>query len=303
MKIKYIKLGIGGGWEKTCLLEQQTVRLGYESPHHQASLNGQWDEVFNYWLQARNGHSGAASRDVNQIREFYELDETDIWITFYKRKLYWCHAYKDVEELSDGSRIRRVIGSWSSTSKNGKTLSIDNLDGRITKVQAFRGTICGVELPDYLMRKINDQVQPEVLATQRALDSLQNNIEELIKGLWWGDFELLIDLIFSKSGWLRVSVLGKQEKDIDLDIFSPISQKRALVQVKSTASISDIKRYRESWAEYEQYDEMYYIFHTFNGALNEYFNNDPRILLWDISKIASLVIETGLVQWLITKRS
>ena len=78
MKIRYIKLGDGGKWERYCIEEQQTLRLGYESPHHQESLNGEWDTVRNFWLSARNGYQGAASRDLNQIRDFYELSETDI---------------------------------------------------------------------------------------------------------------------------------------------------------------------------------------------------------------------------------
>ena len=43
---------------------------------------------------------------------------------------------------------------------------------------------------------------------------LKEKVENLIQGLWWNDFELLVDLIFAKSGWQRVSVLGKTE-DVD----------------------------------------------------------------------------------------
>lgn len=114
MKTRCIKLGDGGNWERYCIEEQQAPRLGYESPHHQESLRGDWDTVRYFWLSARNGNKGAASRDLNQIRDFYELLESDIWITFYRRKMYWCHAQKEVHELEDGSRIRNVIGSWVS---------------------------------------------------------------------------------------------------------------------------------------------------------------------------------------------
>ncbi|TNI86544.1 restriction endonuclease [Aeromonas allosaccharophila] len=303
MKIRYIKLGDGGKWERYCIEEQQVLRLGYESQHHQESLDGDWDTVRNFWLSARKGNNGAASRDLNQIRDFYELSEVDIWITFYRRKMHWCHAHKEVHELEDGSRIRKVIGSWSCVDKNGSPLSIENIDGRITKVQGYRGTICGVELPEYLLRKINGEVQPEIQSTKEALDALKRNIEDLIKGLWWNDFELLVDLIFSQSGWQRISVLGKTEKDIDLDVFSPVSQKRAFVQVKSTTTAEQIQSYREIFSQHHQYDEMYFVFHTFSGSLKNLSIDDPRVTLWDISRVAELVINAGLIDWLLAKRA
>lgn len=303
VKIRYIKLGNGGKWESSCIEQEQTLRLGYESPYHQESLKGDWDSVFDYWLKARSGNRGAAARDLNQIRDFYELKESDIWITFYKRKLYWCHAHENVHQLEDGSRIRKVFGSWSCEDKNGAPLSIENIDGRITKVQGFRGTICGVELPEYLQRKIDGETQPEIQATKDALAALKHNVENLIKGLWWNDFELLVDHIFSQSGWQRISVLGKTEKDIDLDVFSPITQKRAFVQVKSTTTANQIESYQEIFNQYHQYDEMYFVFHTFSGDLGKLSIKDPRVAVWDISRVADLVINAGLIGWLLAKRT
>lgn len=303
MKIRYIKLGDGGKWERYCIEEQQVLRLGYESPHHQESLDGDWDTVRKFWLSARKGNNGAASRDINQIRDFYELLESDIWITFYRRKMYWCHAHKEIYELEDGSRIRKVIGSWSCFDQNGNPLSIENIDGRITKVQGYRGTICGVELPEYLLRKINGELQPEIQSTKEALEYLKRNIESLIKGLWWNDFELLVDLIFSQSGWQRISVLGKTEKDIDLDVFSPVTQKRAFVQVKSTTTVNQIQSYREIFSQHHQYDEMYFVFHTLSGSLENLSIDDPRVAVWDISRVAELVINAGLIDWLLAKRT
>ena len=301
MKIKFIKLGNNGSWEKSCIEIENTIRLGYESPYHEECLNGKWESVRQFWLDARRGEQGAATRDVNQIKEFYELSESDIWVTFYKRKMYWCHAQKDVQQLADGSRVRKVLGSWSCEDKSGRPLTIENIDGRITKVQGFRGTICGVELPEYLLRRINGEPQPEVEQTRKSLDALKANVESLIKGLWWNDFELLVDLIFSKSGWQRISVLGKTEKDIDLDVFSPVTQKRAFVQVKSTANAAQIKEYYESFSQYGQYSEMYFVFHTLAGT--DIGISDPKVHLWDISRVAELVIHAGLVDWLITKRT
>jgi len=301
-KIRFIKLGEGGEWEQSCLSES-TIRLGYHSPHHQDSLNRNWNAVRQFWLNIRNGNEGAATRDTNQIRDFYELKETDVWITFYKKKLYWCRAAGDVIELNDQSRIRNVIGSWSSTDINGKALRIENIDGRVTKVQGFRGTICSIDLQDYLVKKINGLAIPEVEKTKASLEMLRADVEELVKGLWWHDFELLIDLVFSKAGWQRFSVLGKTEKDVDLDVYSPSTQKRAFVQIKSTTTRSEILSYINTYQEYEQFNEMYFVYHTCHADLSDIETLYPNVHLWGLKRVAGLVVNAGLAEWLINKRT
>jgi hypothetical protein len=302
MKFRFIKLGRKGAWEQSCINEN-TIRLDYISPYHKESLSGDWDAVHKCWLDKRKGNKSTATSDVRQIKDFYDLEESDVWITFYKRNMYWCRASKEVIELDDGSRIRRVIGEWSNKNKAGDILSIENIDGRVTKVQGYQGTICEVKKTDYLLRKINGEVQPEIENTQAALIDLKEHISTLITGLWWNDFELLIDLIFSKLGWQRISVLGKTEKDIDLDVFSPVNQKRAFVQIKSSSNYKEAEKYCALFSTYEQYDEMYFVYHTFKGSKKDIEENYPRVHFWDISRISDLVINAGLIDWLIAKRT
>lgn len=301
--IRYIKLGEQGRWEESCI-NDSTIRLGYESHLHTESISKQWDLVREFWLKERNGDVGTTTRDINQIRDFYELSENDIWITFHKRKLYWCQAKAEVTELSDRSRIRKTIEPWSCKDKNGKELKIENLDGRLTKVQGFRGTICGVQMNDYLIRKINGEKISEVEETKSNLIKLKTNISHLIKGLWWHDFELLVELVFSKSGWQRYSVLGKTEKDLDLDLYSPITKKRAFVQIKSSTDFSAFTKYVETFKNYNQFQEMYYVYHTsIDHQKNIITNEAENIFTLDCDDIAELVITTGLIDWLIEKRS
>lgn len=303
-EIRFIKLGEKGKWEKECI-EKNTLRLGYESTHHDDCVRGDWDAVWKHWQQERNGNNATASSDMRQIRDFYELKKEDYWVTFYQRKMYWCQAEEMVEKLGDGSRSRKVIGSWQCADRKGNPLLIDNVDGRITKVQGFRGTICGVEMPDYLILKINGDVQPEVVAALNAVKELKTTINQLIKGLWWGDFELLVELIFSRSGWQRVSVLGKQEKDIDIDLYSPVSGKRAFVQVKSNTDLQEMKKYYDDFRNYRNvgvFQEMFYAYHT--GPDKKTCGiADPDISFFDLEKITELVIQTGLIDWVISKRS
>lgn len=297
--VRFIKLGEKGRWEKSCI-DEGTIRLGFRSNQHQESLTKQWALVRAHWLVERNGQEGEATKDLNEIRAFYELPNTTLWITIYNRLLYWCFAGESVEELPDGSRIRRTLGGWSCETLKGEKLHVANLDGRVSKVQGYRRTICAVEREEYLLRKIQGFQQPEVADAEAAFEVLCQRAAALIEGLWWRDFELLADLIFARAGWQRVAVLGKTEKDIDLDLLSPITNKRAFVQVKSEADFTALRQSIEAYRGNSVYDEMYFVVHT---------TSDDRVLgcaeagvtVLGLRKLAELSINAGLMSWLIKK--
>ena len=154
------------------------------------------------------------------------------------------------------------MDGWSWEDLKGNVLTVENVDGRLTKVQGYRGTICSVEQSDYLVRKINGIEQPDVKAARKNLASLQSSVETLIQGLWWKDFELLVDLVFANSGWQRISVLGQTDKDLDLDVFSPVNNRRAFIQVKSEATKAVFKSSVARFKEMPQFHEMYFVVHT-----------------------------------------
>lgn len=302
--VRYIKLGEKGIWEKSCI-EEGTVRLGYDSPHHQDSLAGRWELVFDYWFNFRTGdhRTRTAKRDIKQVRDFYELDSNTIWFTFYNRKLWWCFAQPEVIELEDLSRIRQTVNGWSSTDINGRDLTIQNLDGRLTQVQGFRGTICSVEkMKSYLVRRINGLTPVEVIEAEEQLAGLTQTIKSLVHGLHWKDFELLTDLIFSQEGWQRTSDLGKTEKSIDLDMFSPVTRRRAFVQVKSKGDLNTLQETIDAFESMDGFDELFFVIHSPHQSLRSYTSPDRRINVIDDERIAELVINAGLVNWLINKR-
>ena len=311
--IRFIKLGVNGCWEEKSITKENVIRLGYEfkpeTNMHEECLNDRWDKCREYCLENWTKDSGAATRHVNQIRDFYTLDENTLWITFYGRKLYWAFCDSTVHLDEDQTRWRKVKsngGTWSCLDRNGKELTIDNLDGRVTKVQAYRGTICGVEMEDYLIRRINGEVIEEITEAENSYDTLINSVEKLIKGLWWSDFELLTDLVFSKLGWQRYSVLGKTEKGIDLDLYSPSTQKRVFVQIKSYTDRKQLDEYVSKFqSEYKNYgySEMYYVYHSGLENIDEKQYQDKEVKLINSRKMAELVISAGLVKWLIKKRS
>lgn len=156
-------------------------------------------------------------------------------------------------------------------------------------------------MTNYLKHKINGIESAEVKKAAEALKVLSESLLVLIKSLNAKDFELLVDLTFNRLGWQRYSVLGKTEKDIDLDIYLPAANKRAFVQIKSNTNKKQILEYIEKYQRYENYKEFYFIYHTCNDDVSDIPNDE--IYLIDGVRMANLVIQAGLIGWLINKCS
>ncbi|MDP2366472.1 MAG: hypothetical protein Q8M94_22185 [Ignavibacteria bacterium] len=300
-KALFIKLGEGGKWEQDCIENKNTIRLGFNNPFHDKCINGNWDILEEYWSKQKKT-KGKATETVNQIKKFYTSPKDILWITFFNRKLYWCFAHSKVHILADGSRVRKVDGVWNSEDVNGNQLFVDNLSGKLTKVQGFQGTICSVKEFDYLMNKINCIKLPMIQNAEKALLNLKLSLKPLIQSLSWKDFELLVDLIFTSSGWQRISLLGKTEKYIDIELFSPVNNKRAFVQIKSQSSFNDFESYKNNFKNMKQYDEMYYVVHTPDKKLDS-IKKEKNIEVVALDRITELVINSGLINWLLKKAS
>ncbi len=295
-KAYFIKLGRGGGWEKDCI-EDGLLRLGFNNPFHKHCVKGHYDSL-RHWLERKGKSKGVVTATVNQVKTFYEANERVLWITFYQRKLWWGFAAPGIEQLEDGSRIRSVESGWSSTDTAGNVFSVDRISGRLTKVQMFQGTICRVKESRYLRERINGNVPAEVAEAQERLSALIDAVLPLIKLLTWKDFELLVDLLFVNAGWKRVGVLGKTEKDIDLDLLMPVNGRRAFVQVKSSSTQAEFEKYVGVFLDNDTYDEMYYVVHTLKQELQVPECQRPVTVLND-KTLAKLVVNSGMVDWLI----
>jgi len=297
----YIKLGRNGEWERECIEEKQTLRLGYREIPDELCRQGKWDEVQEI-LKGIRDNVGAATRDKNQVRAFYEADESVLWVTFFGDRLYWCLSKPEITLSPNKTKTRPVIGRWSSTDILGNPLQKIQLSGSLLRMQGFRGTICKVKELKYLVRKINGAVQPEIEEALQAKADLEKKIETLIRKLNWKDFELLIDFVFRQAGWQRMSVLGKTEKTIDLDLQYPITADRFLVQVKSSANLRQLQNFRERLTEYQDYDRAYFIVHTPSRDLAQAQGMDD-VEVWLPNDIAHRVVLYGLADWVINKVS
>jgi hypothetical protein len=128
-EVLYIKLGKEGMWERECIEKENTLKLGYNEVPHDLCVKGEWEKVQEERLKFHK--KSAAKRDVQQIRYFYEADESVLWITFYQNKLCWCFSKPEVTLQDDGTKTRPVIEKWKCEDIEGGPLLFDRLSGDI----------------------------------------------------------------------------------------------------------------------------------------------------------------------------
>jgi len=297
----YIKLGPSGAWEKECF-KKGILRFGYKKTPIDAAVAGDWDTVLKIWKDER-GDAGVAMRDLTQIQHFFTDGDDTLWITFSDGLLRWCRAKPGVKIHEDGNgTYRECVNGWHYQDTKDNTLSMDKLSGSLLRVQGFRGTICEVKEFEYLKRKLNGEMTPEVEAATQAENELVNKIVPLIQRLTWQDFELLVDLIFSGSGWRRVSAVGKTQKDIDIELISPMTGEYASVQIKSSASKQDLTYYLQRMEESELYKHSFFVWHTGDpGEAPD--SSKANVVLLGPEKLAPMVLGAGLTPWLRGKSS
>lgn len=307
-RVIYIKLGRGGKWEKECIEERQTIRLGYGECSHEDCLAGRWDAVEGALVQM--GHKGGfAKQHVEHIRRFYEADSAAVWITFYNNRLWWCRAdgevvvvRNDKDQADPVVQERRVLGKWGCHDLEGNLLDFARLSGKLLSLRSYRWTTRELlgDLAEYVVDKINGRAPRPVQAALGARADLVRATEDAIKSLHPGDFEILVDLLFREAGWNRISEVGGVQKIIDLDLRAPITNKRCAVQVKCGLDASGLSMCMESLKALEDFDFKYIVVHSpqFQIPQNR-VEEGVEIVLAD--KLAEWCVGGGLVDWVLNK--
>jgi len=298
-KVLFIKLGAAGKYEKESIVKG-LLTIGFKEFNHEDLLSKRWDVVRKVYKDAKVSAQWISNYE-NQIRNFYELDTSVLWITFYNQKMWWGFASEEFIGNGNEPKSRILISGWNSKNIYGDELLVDNLSGQLTQVQAYRSTICKVKAARYAVMKINGEELPEVLEVRKDIVNLKNHIAPLIRKLTPGDFEILVDLIFRYLGCQRTGIVGKTQKIKDIELYSPLSHERYLVQVKSQSNLVQFKEYETHFETMIGYDRYYYVVHTPSGELENYKSKNRNILIWKIDELTEFTINAGLVKWLMNK--
>lgn len=301
--VRYIKLGPGDRWFASCVAHQR-LELGHGDIAHEPALAGDWPGIARDFAQRFGKSASKASDFVRELRDFHTLGADCLWLTFTQGSLWWAFAAPEVTWLggdgdSSGYRARKLVDGWRNTSVRGEPLTVAGLSTRLTQVAAYRQTLCRVSAADYAVRRINGEQDPTVARAQRIHADLIGVAGDLIAQLHWADFELLVDLIFARGGWRRLSSVGGTQKDIDLALEQPTTGERAFVQVKSKASASVLTDYVARFRADPGYQRMFFVCHSPTGVLA--LPTDPAIHVWAGRQLAERTVQAGLFDWLVEK--
>lgn len=301
-EVRYIKFGRGGRWVDAALARDE-LHFGYSSISHQVAQSGDWEGVVRQFLEEGRSR-GKASDMAREVKDFYSLGDDCLWVTFAKGHLWWAFATPEVKWIggdgeTEGQRTRKTRGPWTNLDVAGKPLRLDELSTRLTQTAAYQQTICSVRASDYLLRRINGIEEPSVVRAREARRELIESSSELIASLHWADFETMVDLIFGRSGWQRISRVGGSQKDTDLVMEQPTTNERAFVQVKSRAPQRVLDDYISRFVEDGGYERMFFVCHSPVGSLVA--DADRRVHLWTGQALAEMVVKAGLFDWLLEK--
>ncbi len=300
-QIRYIKLGAGGTFARASL-ERGELQLGYQGVPHELSAAGNWDGILAHF-QATRRSIGKARDSMREVKDFYTLGSDCLWITFADGLLWWTFADTEVTMLEHtegpvASRHRKAIDGWRNTNIRGEILRASDLTTRLTQVANYRGTICAVRAGDYLLRRINGEEEPVLQAATAARNAMIASARAMIAELHWADFEVMVDLIFARGGWQRVSVLGGTMADIDLLIEQPTLGETASVQVKSRASQGTLETHM-AYFETSGLPRTFFVCHSPDGQLST--NEASGVHLWTGDHLAGIAVKSGLFEWLMDR--
>jgi len=295
----YVKLGESGKWEESSITESK-VRIGWVRQSLADINNRKWKQIHRQ-IDKYAENKGKATTDTRALQLFTESTLNDIWITFYQSHLWWCRLAKGKVRKDRLSKYRKVEDSWSKVDVEDNPLLIETIPGSISKLQRFQGTICRVRELDDLRRLINHEFSPEYSGIFHSREHLVSDVEQGLKRLHWKNFELLIDLIFRQSGWRRISFVGKSKEFSDIDLEDPITGDLYQVQIKSEATDRDFKAYAESFSV-GKYRRLFFVVHSpddklIRAKVDEY----PDVELILARKVAEMVVDLGLLQWVMSK--
>ena len=298
-EIRYIKLGAGDKWAQPSF-ERAEIHFGHSLIPHEVCARGDWDAV--HGIYAQDGRTPGKARDLTrEIQDFYTLGADTLWITFSGRHLWWAFAKPDVvwlgaDEIGQGARMRKTVDGWRNTDIHGRTLVVDQLSSRLTQTASYRQTLCRVQVPDYLLRRINGVEEPLVVRARESRREMIAVATDMIAGLHWADFETMVDLIFARSGWQRVSRVGARLRDVDIIMEQPTTGETAFVQVKSKANRRTLADYLGRF-EQSGCDRFFFVCHSPTGEfLSDGIRNHH---IWTGDRLADATVKVGLFDWLV----
>ena len=298
--MRFIQLGPDGSWAKAAL-NTGTVQVSYDAVPHALCLAGDWAGVVRT-LMAAGQSTAQAKVALRELRDFYTLGADCLWITMADGYVWWAFADATVIWLGPstatrGARLRRTLGPWRNTDRQGRPLKIDELSPRLTRLGTDGRTIRAVAAADDLVRRINGREAPALARARAARAAMIAAAAAMIADLRWADFEALVDLIFMAGGWRPRR--GSAQPDVDRVLEALASDETAAVQVTArtdgTVLAACIARFEAAGL----YDRLFFICHAPIDDLD--VPESGKVQVWTRTRLAEHALRAGLYDWLMEK--
>ncbi len=298
--VRYVKLGAGGRWWKAAKTLGQ-IYFGWKSVPDEALASADY-AVIEKAIREEYGPKPGATQDFRAIRSVLDRPSRHVWVTYQEGSLWWCTVHDGIainpagEGLDLGHFWLTCDRTWSDRSLGGRHLVLSELPGIVGATSGFQGTACTPGGWREILRILSDSEDPAVMAAAQARGAYETAVSALVARLGPKDFELLVDLLLSRTGWSRLEKLGGSTEGIDIEVENPALDEIAFVQVKSRAAQSVLDDYVGRFLDRrERCARMIFAVHSPKGKLIP--PPDLPVQVWDGPRIAHLVVRLGLGDW------
>lgn len=298
--VRYVKLGAGGRWWKAAK-ERGQIHFGWMAVPDEALLAADYD-VIERTIRDEYGGKPGATQDFRAVRSVLDQPSRHVWVAYQDGSLWWCTVLDGIavnpagESLELGHFWLTCDRPWTDRSLQGRRLALSELPGIVGATSGFQGTACTPGGWKEILRILTDAEDPAVMAAAQARGAYETAVSTLIARLMPKDFELLVDLILSRTGWSRLEKLGGSTEGVDVEVENPALDEVAFVQVKSRADQTVLDDYVGRFVDRrERYARMIFAVHSPKKDLVP--PADLPVQVWDGPRIARLVVRLGLGDW------
>jgi hypothetical protein len=300
--VRYVKNGAGGKW--------------WSAARGNSQIHAGWSDVPDELLRARDlvaikrvhqsGKMGP-SQDFNALRALLDQPNRHLWVTFQDGCMWWCTVADRVDVNPQGESEEQghfwltCTKPWSDRSVGGvRHLVRAELPGNVAMLESFRATVCEPSASKEILRIIRNEEDADVARANFARAAYVDSVAKLVALLGYKDFEQLIDLILSRTGWARLGRLGGTIEGVDIEVENVSADEIAFVQIKSSASQKDLDDYVAKFTERRaRYHRMIFAVHSPGESLAS--PSGLPVQVWTGKKISELVVKLGLGDW-VSKR-
>ena len=289
--VRYVRLGPAGAWLDRCISEG-TIELGLGRAPHELAAAGHWDVIETTLVQAEGWCAPMAQEAIEDLRDFYELGEDCLWITFGRGRLWWSIAQAEVLPVLSpgrGARLRRLIGGWRDTDLVGAPLELKTLPPELLAPLAQRLAISRVGLQSQLIGRISAEPDPLTLDAQAALERLHDLVSVVVRRMEDTNLSALVEQVLSGLGWRRRFAMSGPSQSQALVLER--DGERALAVIVGRSGPCGVDAFVRQAREFH-YERLYLVGLEPRGRISALA--DPRVTVWGPEELAQRAIDAGL---------